>query len=369
MPFADDLIGAHTALALTRAIHTASPDDALAALHAASGALGPLALRERSDLLRDALLTDLDHSYDDFIAIIRKAAAADVHFSGWLIWPVTSAIADKALQDGRAEAFDDALAMLASLTSRLTSEFAIRTLLRHDLPRAMGVITSSWVISDDVDVRRLASEGTRSYLPWATRVPALLTDPQVTLPILNVLYRDDSDYVRRSVANHLNDLSRGHPDIVVDTARSWLAAPDGNTERLVGRALRTLIKRGDPGALDLLGFRPATLDVKHFDLDRDNLPVGDSVTFTADITNLGDTAARLSIDYVIHHRKADGMSTGKTFKLAVRTLAPGQSVQVSKTHSFRLITTRIYYPGTHAVELIINGVSAGRRELELTRAS
>jgi 3-methyladenine DNA glycosylase AlkC len=368
MPFADDLIGAHTAIALAAAISAAAPDRPLPALHAAPGALGPLALRERADLLRDALLSDLDGGYDDLAAVIRRAAAADAPFSGWLIWPVTSAIASRAIEDGREAAFDDALVLLASLTSRLTSEFAIRALLRHDLPRALDVIADSWVTSDDVDVRRLASEGTRPYLPWATRVPALLREPDATIPILTALYRDDSEYVRRSVANHLNDLSRDHAYLVVETARGWLAAPDANTERLVGRALRTLVKRGDPGALALLGFRPAALDVTGPTLDRDVVAVGDSLGFSADIRALGDETARLSIDYVIHHRKADGRTTGKTFKLAVRTLAPGQTITVARTHSFRVITTRTYHPGTHAVELLVNGVPAGRREFELTPA-
>jgi 3-methyladenine DNA glycosylase AlkC len=368
MPFADDLIGAHTALALTSAIHTASADRPLPALHAASGALGPLALRERADLLRDALLSDLDGTYDDLAAVIRRAAASGVHFSGWLIWPVTSAIASRAIEDGRDAAFDDALVMLASLTSRLTSEFAIRALLRHDLARALSVIESSWVVSDDVDVRRLASEGTRPYLPWATRVPGLMRKPKATVPILTALYRDESDYVRRSVANHLNDLSRDHADLVVDTARAWLAAPDENTAQLVRRALRTLVKRGDPGALALLGFRPAALDVTDLEMDRHEVAIGDSIGFSAHITNVGDETARLSIDYVIHHRKADGQTTVKTFKLAVRTVAPGQTIQVAETHSFRVITTRTYHPGTHAIELLVNGVSAGRRELELTPA-
>jgi 3-methyladenine DNA glycosylase AlkC len=366
MPFADELIGAHTALSLTSAVHAAVPDRDLPALHAASGALGPLALRERADLLRDALLSDIGGSYDDLAVVVRRAAASDQHFSGWLIWPVTSAIASRAVEDGSDAAFDDALDVLASLTSRLTSEFAIRTLLRHDLPRALRVIEGSWVVSDDVDVRRLASEGTRAYLPWATRVPGLLREPQATIPILDALYRDESDYVRRSVANHLNDLSRDHADLVVDTARRWMAAPDENTGRLVGRALRTLVKRGDPGALALLGFRPAALDVTLFDVDHHEVAIGDTIAISADITNLGEETARLSIDYVIHHRKADGRSTGKTFKLAVRTLAPGETTHVTKTHSFRVITTRTYHPGTHAVELFVNGVSAGRREFELT---
>lgn len=368
MPFADELIGSHTALALITAIRAAEPDRPLTALRAVPAELDGVSLRERSDLMRDALLGDLDPGYPGFAAVVRRAAAGDEPFSGWLIWPVTSAVASRAVEAGSTEAFDDALALLAELTPRLTSEFAVRTLLRHDLDRALRVIRTEWVGSDTADVRRLASEGTRPYLPWATRVPGILRDPAATIPILNGLYRDDSEYVRRSVANHLNDLSRDHADLVVATARAWLDDPDGNTRRLVGRALRTLVKRGDAGALALLGFEPARVDVSGFELDHDTVAVGETLGLTATLTNAGDDVAQLSIDYVVHHRKANGGTTGKTFKLAVRTLAPGERTTITKSHSFRLITTRRYHPGAHSIELLVNGVSAGRRDFQLLPA-
>lgn len=369
MPFADDLIGTHTALALVQAVQAASPGRPLPALRATATALDSLGLRERSDLLRDALLADLDGTYWELAETVRRAAGGEAHFTGWLIWPVTTAVAGRAAADGSPAVFDDAMALLASLTSRLTSEFAIRTLLRHDLQRALAIIGSTWVTSDDVDIRRLASEGTRPLLPWATRVPQLLAHPWCTMPILSALYRDDSEYVRRSVGNHLNDVSRQHPDLVVDVARTWLADPDANTAQVVSRALRTLIRRGDPQALALLGFPPATLDVSALSVDHDAVAIGDALTFGAAITNTGSDTARLSIDYVVHHRKADGRTTGKTFKLAVRSLAPGERLSIRKTHSFRVITTRRYHPGPHAVELLVNGVRVGRRGFDLTPAA
>ncbi|MET0930221.1 MAG: DNA alkylation repair protein [Aeromicrobium sp.] len=368
MPFADDLIGTHTALALTAGIQAAVPGTPLPALRAASDRLGPLTLRERSDLLRDAILADLPGTYSDLAAVVRRAWSSPGYFAGWLIWPVTSAVADRAIANGSDASFDDAMALLAELTSGLSSEFAIRGLLRHDLERALAVITSEWVTSDDVDVRRLASEGTRPYLPWATRVPAIIRDPRSTIPILSALYTDDSEYVRRSVANHLNDVSRDHADLAVATARQWLDHPDDSTSRLVRHAMRTLIKRGHPGALEIMGFRSALLDVTGPVLDRDTVLIGDTIGFTAAITNTDTEPARLSIDYAVHHRKANGTSTAKTFKLAVRDLGPGESVSLAREHSFRLITTRTYHPGAHAIELLVNGASVGRADFELTAA-
>ncbi|WP_286346218.1 DNA alkylation repair protein [Frondihabitans sucicola] len=365
MPFADELLGRPAALALVDALRDAAPGTPLKRLEAAAEALGPLALRERSDLLRDATLADLALPYAEFAAVVRRAAEGPRPFSGWLIWPVTSAVAALAVADGSTGAFDDALDLLAELTPRLTSEFAIRVLLRHDLDRALDRIRDRWLTAEDEHVRRLASEGTRPYLPWSSRVPGILQDPAATVPILTALYRDESEYVRRSVANHLNDISRHAPGLVVDTAAAWLAAPDASTRALVRRALRTLVKKGDPAALALLGFEPAELEITSLTLDRTVVAVGESVTFSARVTNRGRETARLAIDYIVHHRKANGTTTGKTFKLTVTSLAPGETLDLAKQHSFRVITTRRYHPGQHAIELQVNGIAAGRTAFEL----
>ena len=166
MPFADELIGDHTAKALIEAIAAAAPGAPLTALRTAAGELAPLSLRERSDLLRDALLRDLPGDYDAFARTIRAARDGLPPFRGWLIWRVTGAIAATAIDDGGADAFDDAMAVLAELTSRLTSELAIRALLDHDFDRALAAVLT-WTASPDEHVRRLASEGTRPFLPWA----------------------------------------------------------------------------------------------------------------------------------------------------------------------------------------------------------
>lgn len=367
MPFADQLISSHTAESLTRAIRTAAPGSPLPAFTGAADRLGPLSLRERADLLRDALLSDLPGDYDDLARVIRAARHEDPGFGGWMIWPVTSAVATKAVADGGTAAFDDAMAMMAELTGLLTAEFAIRVLLRHDLDRALAIVRD-WTGSGDADVRRLASEGTRPYLPWSVRVPEIIGRPGVTVPILDALYRDDSEYVRRSVANHLNDLSRDDPDLVATTAGRWLGDPGVTTERLVRHALRTLIKKGDPNALALMGFSadPSTLQIDGPVLDRSEVPIGGSVTFRATVRNVGATPARLAIDYVVHHRKANGGQTAKAFKLTTATLQPGETLEVRREHSFRLITTRRYHPGPHAIALQINGVTTPRAELDLT---
>ncbi|WP_431964222.1 DNA alkylation repair protein [Actinacidiphila sp. bgisy160] len=364
MPFADELINGYTAQSLTRAIHAVLPGAELASLRAAAQQLGPLRLRERADLLTNALLADVPGGYAELARVVRAAQDGAPVFRGWLIWPVTSAIATKAVAEHGDDAFDDAMELLTDLTGRLTSEFALRTLLRHDLDRALGII-AQWTRSPDPDVRRLASEGTRPYLPWSIRVPELITRPGATVAVLDALYGDESEYVRRSVANHLNDVSRDHADLAVTTARRWLTAPAPATGRLVRHGMRTLVKRGHPGALDLLGFAPATLEIDGPVLDRTTVPFDGNVRFTATIRNVGAAKARLAIDYVVHHHRANGSQTAKTFKLTTRTLAPGETMGVSREHSFRPITTRRYHPGPHAVALQVNGVASAPAVFEL----
>lgn len=362
MPQADELISAQTAETLTRQL-AAITGSHMPALTAASRAFDGLSLRERSDHLRDALLEDIPGDYEQLAAVIR-AAAESAEFTGWLIWPVTSAVAARARTEATHQAFADALHLLAELTHRLTAEFAIRALLRHDLDAALSIITE-WTTSPDEHVRRLASEGTRPYLPWAVRIPQLTKQPGITVPILNTLYKDKSEYVRRSVANHLNDLSRDIPDVVVETARSWLADPDETTPWVVRHGLRTLIKKGHPAALELLGFGPAEIEVSGPYLERTEVPWGGALTFRAELHNTGEEPAQLAIDYVIHHRKANGTTTAKTFKLTTGALGPGECLSVQRKHSFRMITTRRYYPGAHAVALQINGIATEQRSFEL----
>ena len=365
MPFADELLGAEHAAELLR-IAEATLGRRPEALAAAESKLAPLALRERADLLRDALLADAPAGYLALARVVRDAAA-DPALTGWMIWPVLGAVAQRAVEDGGHDAFDDAMALQAELTGRLTAEFSIRPLLRHDPDRGLAIMLG-WTDHPDEHVRRLATEGSRPFLPWGLRVPALVARPEATLPILDALVRDESEYVRRSVANHLNDLSRDHAGLVVATAAGWLERPEATTPALVRHALRTLVKRGDPAALALLGFAPASIEVDGPVLDAASVPMEGSIGFTAELRNTGAEPARLAVDYVVHHRKANGATTTKTFKLTTATLAPGERMRVDRRHAFRTITTRRYHLGEHAIALQVNGVTTEPARFELVAA-
>jgi 3-methyladenine DNA glycosylase AlkC len=211
------------------------------------------------------------------------------------VWPVGETVTTLALADGSTGAFDDALALMAELTPRLTSEFPIRRLLEADLGRALPLVLT-WTRHPDEHVRRLASEGTRAYLPWAIRVRALLADPAATMPIIDALYRDPSEYVRRSVANHLNDLNRHAPELVVATAARWLADPAPTTPSVVRRGLRTLIKKGYPAALALLGFASVDVAVSAPEIDAAAVDLPGELGFSFSVTNNGQRYGRTEFE-------------------------------------------------------------------------
>jgi 3-methyladenine DNA glycosylase AlkC len=328
-----------------------------------SAQLEPLSLRERTDLVSAALIEVLPSEYSAAAGIVR-GLLVDPAFAGWAVWPVGETVTTLALADGGTGAFDHALALMAELTPRLTSEFPIRRLLEADLRRALPIVLT-WTKHPDEHVRRLASEGTRAYLPWAVRVRALLADPAATVPIVDALYRDPSDYVRRSVANHLNDLARHAPELVVGTAARWLSDPAPTTPSVIRRGLRTLIKKGHPAALALLGFASVEVTVAAPELEASVVELPGELGFSFSVTNDGVEGTDVAVDYLVHYVKADGRLTAKVFKLTTRHLAPGETVKFAKRHAFRQMTTRVHHPGTHALEVQINGQRSGRTEFEV----
>ncbi|WP_456516025.1 DNA alkylation repair protein [Agrococcus sp. UYP33] len=357
----DELIDAPVVERLIRVL--AEQGVEVRALGDAARVLDGKKVRQRIDLVRDALLADLPIEYSETSAAVR-AALGDPDLTGWMLWPVSEAVVARALASGLERDFDDGMAVLASLTTRLTGEFAIRAMLNARLDRALD-IAAQWTSDPDAHVRRLASEGTRPHLQWGKGVPALLRQPGITRPILDALYRDESEDVRRSVANHVNDLSRDDPDRAAEIVAGWLDRPDANTPRVARHALRTLVKQGHPQALALLGFTGARFEVVGPTISSREVPMGDAVHFTAEVTNAGLETARTAIDFVLHFRKASGGLAPKVFKLTSRTVAPGETVAIAKSYSFRPRTTRTFHPGEHALELQVNGSAYGRATFQL----
>ncbi|GAB2637438.1 DNA alkylation repair protein [Prescottella soli] len=361
MPTADELLNARTVEELADCLIRAHAGP-VPRLSACGAELSDRRFSERVAAIRDALLADLPADFGSFSALLH-AALGDEKFTGWMIFPVTEAVAVRGI-----EFVEPALGLLADLTPRLTAETAVRPFLRVAQDRTLSVV-ESWTRHPDAHVRRLASESTRPRLPWAVRVPGLTADPRPTLPILDALYRDDSEYVRRSVANHLNDISHDHPDLAVAVATRWAHAPDASTAWVLRHGLRTLVKKGHPGALGLFGYSADTpVHVAGPVVRTEVVAIGGSLEFDCTIRNTGPGPAPYLVDYSVHFLRANGSHMAKVFKLSTRTLEAGAEWSIVRRHSFVPITTRRYYPGTHYLQMQVNGVPHPTTQFELTAA-
>jgi 3-methyladenine DNA glycosylase AlkC len=221
-------------------------------------------------------------------------------------------------------------------------------------------------------VRRAASEGSRPRLPWGERVVSLVEDPDPGLTVLEALRFDPEVYVRRSVANHLNDVSKDHPDRVIETLRRWRrecpAEHLRHLEWIVRHALRGLIKRGHPEALAFIGAAPARVRAGALVLDAPRVRVGDHLEFTFTLVSTSDSAQKLVVDYMISFLNARGALSRKVFKLKTFELPARGRITLAKRHAMRPITTRVYYPGAHHLAIQVNGVVVLSRRWHLAGA-
>jgi 3-methyladenine DNA glycosylase AlkC len=235
-----------------------------------------------------------------------------------------------------------------------SSEFAVREFVRRDVKGTLRVMRT-WADDQDEHVRRLASEGSRPRLPWSFRLDAVVKDPELTTPILERLRSDDSLYVRKSVANHLNDFSKDHATYVIDRLRSWDLS-DPHSAWIAKHACRTLIKAGDPSALALFAFDTRVkVRVDDLCLSARTLSLGETLEFSFIVTSEAAHEQPLVIDYAIHYRKANGSVSKKVFKLKEVALGPMASVPIRKRQRIMDLSTRKHHSGEHLVEVMVNG--------------
>ena len=308
--------------------------------------LDALELMARVQRTADAFHAALPVPLAAQLDVLRAHAAQIGHnFAG--IWPCAH-VAAQGLDHPELS-----LPALRDLTRHGSAEFAIRPFLVRDLAGTLAVMRE-WSASDDEHVRRLASEGSRPRLPWGLRLQSLVADPRPTLPILERLRADPSLYVRKSVANHLNDIAKDHPDVVIDVVSAWDRS-DARTAWIVKHALRTLIKKGRPRALALLGAGSAPKVRATLAVSPRRIRLGDTIAFSAKLVSDSSRAQSLIVDYVVHYARASGRASAKVFKWAALDLAPGESVELTKRQTIRDFTTRRHHAGRHRVELQING--------------
>lgn len=241
------------------------------------------------------------------------------------------------------------------LTQRFTAEFSIRAFLEQHTEATL-VRLKVWAKDPSPHVRRLVSEGTRPRLPWAPHLRKFRKDPRPVLALLELLKDDSELYVRRSVANNLNDIGKDHPALLVATARRWMHNATDERRWLVSHALRSAVKRAELGALEVMGFgEKVKVSLGKTRITPQRAKIGGSVEIAFDLTSTASRCQRVLVDFRIHFMKANGKTSPKVFKLRTIDLAPRETVQMGKSVSLAEMTTRKHYAGTHKVDVVLNG--------------
>lgn len=311
--------------------------------------LNDLELKDRISLIADKLAVHLPAEFPTALDIVTTVADTE-RVAEWAAWPLCSFVERHGVDHPEAS-----LAAMPALTKRWSCEFAIRPFLDQHLALTTAHL-KAWAIDEDESVRRLASEGTRPRLPWGTKVQALIDDPLLGIELLTTLRHDSSETVRRSVANHLNDVARADPALVISTLEVWTGEQPPVNQRMVKHALRTLVKQGDVGSLGLLGFTtdPA-IEVSDFSCSPEFINLGTNIELSAELASTADGPQTLAVDFIVHHVSASGTTSPKVFKWTTVTLKSGETVQLSKRRRIQNASTRTYHAGLHRVELQVAG--------------
>ena len=320
--------------------------------------LDPLELKDRINLIADELAADLPDDYPTAVKAITAMSQSD-EVKEWSAWPLCSFVERHGVDHPV-----ESLEAMETLTVSWTCEFAIRPFLAQHLELTRTYLRR-WVQHQHESVRRLPSEGTRPLLPWGPKVPALTEDPMIGIELLTELRHDPSETVRRSVANHLNDVAKANPDLVISVLSGWTAETPPVDDRLVRHALRTLVKNGVPGALQLLGFTTEPEVTVTFTTAPDTARLGDHLHLYATVASTGDRQQLLAVDFVIHHVNANGKTSPKVFKWTTVTLEPGEQVELTKRRLLQTASTRTYHSGHHIVEIKIAGQIMGTDRFEM----
>jgi len=310
-------------------------------------------MKARVHLIRDALAAELPQNYPEAVNIL-VSVLQDNQFRGFSVWPMAEFI-----QTYGIDYPEISLEALKIVTQHFTSEWAVRPFIKK-YPQQTMMFLLDCAKSDNVDIRRWASEGTRPRVPWGEQLPAFIQDPSGTREILEVLKFDAELYVRKSVANHLNDITKDNPDYVIELLNDWkqqaTPADIKNLTWVIKHALRSLIKAGHPQALALIDVKfGADVELDEFTVKNNKIKLDQSLEFTLQLRSVSDQPQNIVLDYVLHFMKANNKTAPKVFKLRSFTLPAKSVIRIDKKHRVKKITTRQYYEGIQYIEIQVNG--------------
>ncbi len=264
------------------------------------------------------------------------------------------------------ENYEMSVKAFEKITQFTSCEFAVRPfIIKYESKMIDQMFV--WSKHKNSSVRRLATEGCRPRLPWAMAIPFLKKNPVSIIPILEYLKDDESESVRRSIANNLNDISKDNPEIVINLAKKW-QGKNKETDWLIKHGSRTLLKDGGSEIMTLFGFGTVeNLTVKDFTILTPRVRIGEYLEFTCQLVNKSIKKSKIRLEYGIYYQKANGTLSRKVFKISEKEYAGNSVATISRKQSFKVITTRKFHVGLHQVIIIINGVEFDKHDFELIR--
>ncbi len=348
----------HAVDAIASMVATAQPSfDRQKFVHLSVDGLDALELLPRAKHIALALEQTLTVPANEGLDIITRSLPPVVHveenhdFTSFVFLPFTFYI-----HKHGPKYFDAGIHACYEITQRFTAEYCIRPFLEAHTERTLAVL-DEWTSDKSHHVRRLVSEGTRPRLPWAARLPMFQSDPWPVIRLLDKLKDDSSLYVRRSVANNLNDVGKDNPHVLTSVCAAWWKGASAERMWVVRHALRSLIKQGNTTALSILGYgNDATIRIQNVDVSPSSPTIGDTITIEFTVVNTAHVIQRCLVDLVVHFVKANGSTSPKVFKLAEMELEPEGERRLRKSISLKQHTTRTHYPGTHSLDVQVNGV-------------
>lgn len=322
-----------------------------------------LELKQRVSFLIVLLAEFLPNEFEKAALCLLKIAVTDERKEQWgdfTAWPLVDYASIYGLEHPKLS-----LKVLKHLTPLFSAEFAIRPFIeQHEAVTYTTLL--DWAEDGDEHVRRLASEGARPRLPWGKQLKNWIENPDVIFPILESLKDDPSLYVRRSVANNLNDISKDHPEKVMTRCEQWLGDASKERQWVIKHSLRTLVKAGHPRVFPLLGYdENPKVTTSKLHLSHKKIILGESLALSFDLTSTATKTQTLVIDFSVTFIKSRGHKTEKVFKWKNVTLSTNETMTLTKNHPFKFITTRQYYAGEHQVTLLINGEAQQKSYFDL----
>jgi 3-methyladenine DNA glycosylase AlkC len=293
----------------------------------------------------------------DYSEVDDEAFSLSLEY-GWIL--------DNFVEQYGLDDYETSVQAIEKITQFTSCEFSVRPFIIK-YPAKMMKQMLAWSKHKHWGVRRLSSEGCRPRLPWAMALPNLKEDPTPIIPILENLKNDKSRFVRLSVANNLNDIAKDNPETVIALAKKWQGKLD-ETDWVIKHGSRTLLKQGHAEAMGVFGFDAVkNINIKDFKIVTPKVKVGEFLEFEFKLLNNSAEKANIRLEYGLYYQKANGTLSKKVHKISEKEYAENSVVQITRKHSFKVVTTRVLHPGLHQVSIIINGKEFEKHDFELTK--